>query len=199
MGSEASRYTRGIAAVMPSPTIVKTEGKAADDPATSPPGFGAEVVVQTVFEFSIALDFVKKKLHNDSLRDHWADSIADAVDLCIDQRSYVHLSTSMSWFSIKFLDVLWSLLFGRIAGLSPWDNSFAKLKRKETNSSDDELINPRDLSRRISSRRRDAETIVRNFMERYPTKIRIPEIVPVTPSASGSIEMPKIKRRRTEL
>ncbi|KAI2613274.1 hypothetical protein GGR54DRAFT_330900 [Hypoxylon sp. NC1633] len=148
--------------------------------STPAPGVTTEVLTIAVFDFPTAFEVVKNRLDG-TLSEHWLEAVSEAVALCdhlIRADSPSRSTVSACWFSIKFLDLLWRMLFGRASGSSPWFNMLDGLKSRETNGSADFTINIHELCRQVYREPELAEFTVLDFMDGcFPMKILMPEVI----------------------
>ncbi|KAK6953205.1 hypothetical protein Daesc_005505 [Daldinia eschscholtzii] len=153
------------------------------DQAASRAGVTNIVLHFTEFDFTKALSFIKGRLSPEFVKDYWLVSIADASRSCHISRRKV----SICWFSVKFLDVLWCLLFSRTAGPSPWYHLLDGLNMTKPNGTADSTIDVVTLSRNIFKNPQDAETIMHGELDEFfPMKIAMPENITPAPSTGNS-------------
>ncbi|KAI1396464.1 hypothetical protein F4819DRAFT_475254 [Hypoxylon fuscum] len=115
------------------------------------------MTVETWFDFINALDSFKTKIKSKISRNQWDDSINEAFYICL-HATKVDKKTSALWFSVKFLDALWYLFFGKANGSSPWRAMLDKLSSSKSNGKGDY---PMDL------------TTLRWAIEKNPDKVEI--------------------------
>ncbi|KAI0382690.1 hypothetical protein F5Y04DRAFT_41848 [Hypomontagnella monticulosa] len=139
----------------------------------------------TMIDFSSALDFIKGKLTDEQVRDHWADSVLKATRTCTiisRDNNYAHQVARVStcWFSILFLNSLWSLLFGNVNGNSPWYHSDKGLHLQVhgTNGSADSMLDVASLAIDMNKKKAKPENLVREELGRYfPMRIHMPKVI----------------------
>ncbi|KAI8963548.1 hypothetical protein F5Y11DRAFT_319055 [Daldinia sp. FL1419] len=169
--------------------------------AASRAGVTDVVLNFTEFDFSKAFNFIKERLSPEFIEKYWLVSVADASRGCYTSSRKV----SICWFSVKFLDVLWCLLFSRTAGPSPWYHLLDGLDVAKTNGTADGMIDVVALNRNIFNRPADAETIMHDELDEFfPMKISMPEDITLTPLmehrkrvAATDLSGPRIKIKRS--
>ncbi|KAI1805872.1 hypothetical protein F4811DRAFT_202958 [Daldinia bambusicola] len=151
--------------------------------AASRAGVTNVVLNFTEFDFAKAFHFVKGKLSPEFVRDFWLVSVADASRGC-----YINYrKVSICWFCVKFLDVLWCLLYSRTAGPSPWYHLLEGLNVTKPNGTADGTLDLVTLNRNIYDKPQDAEDILHSELDEFfPMKIAMPENITLTPATGNS-------------
>ncbi|KAI1643405.1 uncharacterized protein F4817DRAFT_349838 [Daldinia loculata] len=169
--------------------------------AASRAGVASVVLNFTEFDFTKAFNFIKEKLSPEFVQEYWLVSVADASRGC-----YISCrKVSICWFSIKFLDVLWCLLFSRTAGPSPWYHLLDGLNVTKPNGTADGTIDVVTLNRNIFEKPNDADVIMHQELDEFfPMKIAMPENITLTPltghskrSAADDLDRPRIRIKRS--
>ncbi|KAI0834817.1 hypothetical protein F5Y06DRAFT_277973 [Hypoxylon sp. FL0890] len=135
------------------------------------------------FNFMKALDFIKGKLSEEFLREQWSDTLVDVACTFRNQSK-----VSVCWYAIRFLDVLWDMLFGRTNGPSPWKHFLGELEPLKSNGSADQIISyfyVRDALICIPTKAE--EIICENLSKYFPMKL----LMPPTAVLSSYTEPPK--------
>ncbi|KAI1479625.1 hypothetical protein F4774DRAFT_425772 [Daldinia eschscholtzii] len=170
---------------------------AALDHTSAPPGISKVSLTFTDINFVEAFDFIKGKLSDEFLRDHWQSTLGEAMRACyrIDHTDYDVLD---SWLAINFLDILWSLLFGKTAGLSPWNHLLRDLAERGSNGSGDHTMDISSITDSLSFYPKNAEKIIRQEFKRIgPIRVFIqttsPSDLPSKRSARDDLQSPRNK------
>ncbi|KAI0138551.1 hypothetical protein F4776DRAFT_618873 [Hypoxylon sp. NC0597] len=165
--------------------------------ASSPVGFNDVQLSLKEFDFRKAFNFIKGKVSDEFIREHWHRSLLDASRMCRICELDHWKNISLSWYSIKFLDVLWDLLFGRTTGPSPWHHFLSGLPWHKLNGITDRTI-PTDLFNNAPG---FSEITIQGLFKYLPMKLVMPDSViltsPTKPpkrQAPESPQMPSTKR-----
>ncbi|KAI1384434.1 uncharacterized protein F4822DRAFT_445881 [Hypoxylon trugodes] len=91
------------------------------------------------------------------------------------------------WFSIRLLDLLWSLLFGVTTGPSPWKDFLPGLHDHTSNGSADSMIDLTSFNTTLNSSPVKAEEYLRQEIgKHFPMKISLPKTVTPTLESKSS-------------
>ncbi|OTA85082.1 hypothetical protein M434DRAFT_400246 [Hypoxylon sp. CO27-5] len=149
----------------------------AGEQASSPDGVTDVQLSFKEFDFSAAFNFIKGKVDDEFIQYHWQNSLMEASRIC-DPNSNTYVS--VCWYSIKFLDALWSLLFGKTNGPSPWEHFLGGLQWNEQNGSADHTM----VIFRFIHSPGSAEPAIQGLFKYFPMKLLMPKFVTLTSSAT---------------
>ncbi|KAI1098120.1 hypothetical protein F4804DRAFT_350763 [Jackrogersella minutella] len=124
------------------------------------------VTVETRFDFSSALDFLKAQLDENFLAKEWRATVTEAFYKCRDEDQSHDEKPSVIWFGVKFLDTLWVLLFGKTSQ-SPWKSMLVTLSSTKPNCKEDNRLDISSLTQMIKIRPAHVETAIREILRGY--------------------------------
>ncbi|KAI0901812.1 hypothetical protein F4806DRAFT_15282 [Annulohypoxylon nitens] len=170
-------------------------------------------------DFKSAIEFIKKQLNQDFLKNEWSDSLADAIgasSICeqferyedckgswsslSDPFGYDDPKISICWFSVKLLNVLWDLLFGRTTGAAPWKDLLKGLAPYTANGSADHIMTMEKIREDIlfKSLNDVEEALFKALGKYFPMKILMPKVITPQKSSlkttSNSASQPPVKQ-----
>ncbi|KAI1211971.1 uncharacterized protein F4807DRAFT_472809 [Annulohypoxylon truncatum] len=138
------------------------------------PGISIETLL---FNFNSALDSVRSKVNDKFPRHEWYRSLVDAFRACLGDED--DQQTSVIWFALRFLDILWSILFGKMAGPSPWRIILYQISRLNRNGISDRTINLNHLKTSVEHDEDAIENIIRQAVGEYsPMMVPVVDISP---------------------
>ncbi|KAI0883451.1 uncharacterized protein GGS22DRAFT_195196 [Annulohypoxylon maeteangense] len=182
--------------------------------ASFPDGLSTMSLYINELIFICALNFIKGNLSKEFLKEKWTDSLVDAIEassvspentinvqllqpLYSKEHStryigqspnhvgqFVSHSGYCSWFSIKLLNVLWDMLFGRTHGSSPWQDVIRFVEPHVNNGTAADMAYLNAIHRKMIRDPMNAEKIILTYLGKFfPMEIAIPKLITLAPEA----------------
>ncbi|KAI1094593.1 hypothetical protein F5B19DRAFT_445242 [Rostrohypoxylon terebratum] len=146
-----------------------------------------------------AIESIKKQLSQDFLKNNWSDSLKDAIrasSVCENFRQsdwtgspYTQCGAQISacWFSIKLLNVLWDLLFGRTVASAPWHDTLWGLASHQANGSADCMMSINEMKHAVFMNPKGVEEALLHYLGKcFPMKILMPKVITPGPREGTS-------------
>ncbi|KAI2464799.1 hypothetical protein F4781DRAFT_411618 [Annulohypoxylon bovei var. microspora] len=124
------------------------------------------ISLETRFDFKSALDSIKSQVHEKIPPHEWHRSLSDAFRTCLKGNNEDQW-TSILWFTLQFIDILWNIMFGKMTGPSPWRQTLNKVSRSKPNGNHDKSIDLNYLKTTMDQGIDTIENIIQQTVRSY--------------------------------